>query len=227
MAVGSTLSFERLSRLYYSFAHKLLQFMNRIGTYLKSVTKTTRTILIGLAVIFVSAGVAQATATTIDTSVSTTNLTASGTLGVTGLSTLGGFITTASSTAVAAFNVTGSTTLASTTATTMKVGQTGTGLTKIVSGYCVITTGFAAAINLATTTLTYANCTPSNGTAVIAAGDRVFVQATSSLPYYVNIQAASSTTATGGLINVALVNTSTSTTLASATYAFNFWAFTP
>jgi len=67
--------------------------MNRIKTYLGHVTKTTRTILLGLAVIFVSAGIAQA-ATTISTSILT-----NGTLGVTGVSTFGA---TASTTVSAA-----------------------------------------------------------------------------------------------------------------------------
>src|SRR3990167_4973858 len=55
--------------------------MNRIRTYLGSVTRTTRTILLGLAVVFVSAGIAQA-ATTISTNIET-----AGTLSVTGVST--------------------------------------------------------------------------------------------------------------------------------------------
>ena len=64
--------------------------MNRIKTYLVSMTRTGRTVIIGLAVIFVSAGVAQA-ATTISTSITTAgdiSTTGSGTLTVAGATTL-------------------------------------------------------------------------------------------------------------------------------------------
>lgn len=145
------------------------------------------------------------------------------TLGVTGLSTLtAGFVSQASSTVVGAVTVTGDTTLASTTATGMKVGQVGTRMTRIVSGYCVTGSITIPATN-ASSTQTYADCTPSGGTSIITSGDRVFLQATSSLPYYVVIQAASSTA--GGLVNVGLTNFSTSTSPAAAVYGFNFWAF--
>ncbi|MEK7114135.1 MAG: hypothetical protein AAB850_01130 [Patescibacteria group bacterium] len=63
--------------------------MNSIKKYISSLGRVTRTVILGLAVVFVSAGIAQATSTTIDTSVTTTNVTASGTLGVTGQTTLG------------------------------------------------------------------------------------------------------------------------------------------
>ncbi len=58
--------------------------MNRFRTYLGSITRTTRTLMLALAVVFISAGIAQA-ATTISTNVST-----EGTLSVTGASTLTG-----------------------------------------------------------------------------------------------------------------------------------------
>ncbi len=129
---------------------------------------------------------------------------------------------TTSTTTVTGLTATGNTTLASTTATTMKVGQVGTGMTRIVSGYCVTGSISIPATN-ASSTQAYANCTPSDGASIITSGDRVFLQATSSLPYYVVIQAASSTA--GGLINASLTNFSTSTSPAAAVYAFNFWAF--
>lgn len=250
--------------------------MNWIKTHLNSLGRTTRTGLLALAVVFISAGIAQA-ATTISTNVSTdgtlgvtglsslgqastTMLSANrayfgqtatttidtagnaaivGTLGVTGLSSLSQatstmfsahtayFGQTATSTFDSAGNlavigtlgVTGATTLASTTATGMKVGQVGTRMTRIVSGYCATD---ASALTASTTTML--TCTPSGGTGVIASGDRVFVTATSSLPGRVYLQAASSTSA--GTIQVNAFNTAIDGgTVGSAVYAFNFWAF--
>lgn len=177
-----------------------------------------------------------------------TSGTFSTTLGITGLATfLGGASTTqftlnagdtiknasASTTVVSGtltpdlLNMTGATTLASTTATSFKVGNLGTQMTQIVSGYCVTAASALSASN-ATSTLTNVNCTPytSAGVAVtnLTSGtSRVLVMATSSLPSYVLLQAAS-TTGTN-VINVNLLNTSTSTTVASASYTFNFLAF--
>lgn len=88
--------------------------MNRIGTYLKSITRTTRTVFIGLAVIFVSAGVAQA-ATTISTNIST-----AGTLGVTGLSSLGHASSTMLSANTAYFGATATSTFSAAGALTLK-----------------------------------------------------------------------------------------------------------
>lgn len=121
--------------------------------------------------------------------------------------------------------VTGATSLASTTATTFKVGNSGTQMSQIVSGYCVAA---SVAFSVASTTGVYANCTPytSAGVAVsnLTVGtSRVLVMATSSLPAWIVLQAAS-TTATN-MINVRMVNVSTTTTVASDTYTFNFWAF--
>ena len=253
--------------------------MNRIKSFIVGLGRSTRVLLLALAVMVAGAGIVQA-ATTISTNIST-----AGTLAVTGLSSLGqasstmlsvnsvyfgatatttisstgalsvaGLATflagasttqftllsgdtikntvasttvisgnlTTSTTTVTGLTATGNTTLASTTATTMKVGQVGTGMTRIVSGYCVTGSITIPATN-ASSTQAYADCTPSSGASVITSGDRVFLQATSSLPYYVVIQAASSTVS--GLINVGLTNFSTSTSPAAAIYAFNFWAF--
>src|SRR3989344_2972627 len=126
---------------------------------------------VACAVLFVSL-VARAS-TTINTNISTDGTlaatgaaTLSSTLAVTGASTLtglsthtAGFIAVASSTAVGAFNVSGSTTLASTTSTGLKVGQVGTITSNVIAGYCVATVTFAA-LNSASSTQTYANCTP-------------------------------------------------------------------
>ena len=265
--------------------------MNRIRTYLGSVTRTTRTILLGLAVVFVSAGIAQA-ATTISTNIetagtlsvtgvstftnaSTTNAatiggtlwvggnatttpagaltlngafsgtsgTLSTTLSVTGVSTFTNASTTNSATIAgplwingnatttgagalslqSTLGVIGDTTLASTTATAMKVGQVGTRMTRIVSGYCVTAPTALPASFTASSTPTFAECTPSGGTSILSSTDRVFVQATSSLPSYIILQSASTTA--GNLISTQLLNTSTSTSPATAIYAFNFWAF--
>lgn len=217
--------------------------MNRIQSFLTGLGRGTRVLALALAVVVAGAGITQAS-TTISTDIST-----GGTLAVTGLSTLSGGATTtqitllsgdtiknasASSTAItgtlntatssmSGLTVTSSATLASTTATTMKVGQVGTGLTRIVAGYCVTASISIPATN-GSSTQTYANCTPSGGTSVITSGDRVFVSATSSLPYYIVLQSASST-ASGGLINIGMTNFSTTTSPAAAIYAFNFWAF--
>lgn len=164
----------------------------------------------------------------------------SSTLGVTGLSTFGSasttavsclgsctFGSTATSTIDSAGNasiagtlgVTGATTLASTTATGFKVGQVGTRMTRVVSGYCVTD---SLAINASTTTMF--TCTPSGGTSVIASADRVLVMATSSLPGRVYVQAASSTAA--GTIQVNVFNTGIDAgQVGAAVYALNFWAF--
>ena len=212
-----------------------------------------KTVLIGLAVIFASAGIAQA-ATTIGTDITT-----GGALSVTGLSSVGQasttmlsagtayFGTSATSTfssngslalsSVGTFSVTGAsvlgvttlgvTTAASTTAVSFQVGQLGTHMSQIVAGYCVTdTTSVAVASTYgnftASSTPTYRVCTPVPAV-TLSAGSRVFVQATSSLPFNIFIQSASTTPATGA-ISVELVNTST-TTASTAPYAFNFWAF--
>ena len=188
----------------------------------------------------------SAGALTLVAALSGTSGTFSTTLGVTGVTTLSNSSTTQSATIAgplwingnatttaagalslqSTLDVTGNTTLASTTATTMKVGQVGTGMTRIVAGYCVTgSVSILATAGTASSTQTYANCSPftAAGVAVtLTTADRVFVQATSSLPYYVTLQAASST---ANAINVSLVNTSTSTPVAAAVYAFNFWAF--
>lgn len=184
--------------------------MNSITKYLNSLGRGTRAIIVALAVIFVSAGAAQA-ATTITTDITTANLT-----------------TTAALTVGTTLGVTGDTTLASTTATTFKVGQLGTQLSQIVAGYCVATVTFTA-LNTASSTQTYADCTPYTSAGVAITGlsavtSRVLLQATSSLPFYIILQAASSTSASN--IQVALTNISTSSKPAnSSIYTFNFMAF--
>lgn len=161
--------------------------------------------------------------------VSSASSTVVGTLEVTGLATFtNGFIAVASSTLVGASTHTGASTLSSTTITTLKVGQVGSGTTNVIAGYCVATVTFAA-LNSASSTQTYANCTPytAGGTAITtltAATSRVLVQATSSLPFHVLLQSASTTAS--NIINLSLLNISTSTLPAGGSiYAFNFWSF--
>ena len=195
-------------------------------TFLKSTFRH-----IALSVLSVLGGVALGAtlvgaATTISTNVST-----GGTLGVTGLSTLtAGFVSQASSTVVGAFtttgaaalgstlDVTGATTLASTTATTFKVGQTGTQQTAVVFGYCTI-----ANVSVTASSTGMVSCSSATG---IASGDRIFVQATSSLPDNFVLQAASSTAT--AVIQVDILNIPTTTadsgTDDTGIRSFNFWA---
>jgi len=158
-----------------------------------------------------------------------TNVVTEGTLSVTGLSTLtAGYVSQASSTVVGAFtvtgaatlgstlDVTGATTLASTTATGFKVGQTGTRHTGILSGYCTI----AAGGHTASTTKQF-TCASATG---VTTSDRVFVQATSSMPAMFIVQAATSST---DAIEVAILNTGVGTTTAGGLVgptSLNFWA---
>ena len=136
-----------------------------------------------------------------------TNITTAGTFNADDAATFGSTVT-----------VTGATTLASTTATGFKVGQTGTQHTGLVSGYCTI-----ANVSVTASSTGMVSCSSATG---IASGDRVFVQATSSLPDNFVIQAAS-TTATD-VIQVDILNIPTTTadggTDDTGVHSFNFWA---
>lgn len=77
--MNEVLLLARCARVFYSLELFITYIMNRIKTYLNSFGRTSRTIVIGLAVIFVSAGIAQA-ATTITTDISTGALTLTGAL---------------------------------------------------------------------------------------------------------------------------------------------------
>lgn len=81
--------------------------MNSIKTYLNSLGRGVRTTVLALAVVFVSAGIAQA-ATTIST-----NILTGGTLGVTGLSSLGQASSTMLSANTAYFGATATSTFGS------------------------------------------------------------------------------------------------------------------
>lgn len=119
-----------------------------------------RVAVLALAVIFVSAGIAQATSTTIDTNVSTTNLTASGTLGVTGLSSLGQASTTIfSATGKSYFGGTATSSFSSAGALTLVAALVGTSgsfsTTLAVTGATTLssTLSVAGAATMATTTV--------------------------------------------------------------------------
>lgn len=186
---------------------------------------------IALSVLSVLGGVALGAtlvgaATTISTNVST-----GGTLGVTGLSTLtAGFVSQASSTVVGAFtttgaaalgstlDVTGATTLASTTATALKVGQTGTRHTGIVSGSCTI-----ASISVNASSTGMASCASATG---VVSGDTVFVQALNTIPDNFLVQAASTTADAVIQIDLANIPTTTADSGPDTTGAisFKFWS---
>ena len=95
--------------------------MNSIKTYISTLGRGVRTVILALAVVFVSAGIAQA-ATTISTNVST-----GGTLGVTGLSSLGQASTTIfSATGISYFGGTATSTFSAGGALALIAGLTGT-----------------------------------------------------------------------------------------------------
>ncbi|MBI5457032.1 hypothetical protein HY969_04825 [Candidatus Kaiserbacteria bacterium] len=145
-------------------------------------------------------------ATTISTNIST-----GGTLAVTGASTL-------SSTLAVTGAATLSSTLAVTGASTLTggviVGATANTVTDMSVGYCTIPTTTVTASSTA-----YADCTTS---VTISTSDRVFVQATSSLPANFIIEAASTTAAT--TINLRILNTGMISGVATGVNSFNFWA---
>ena len=139
----------------------------------------------------------------------------------TGAATLGtiavGAATLSSTLAVTgATTLTGAATMASTTATSFKVGQIGTQNSVIVNGYCTL-----AAVDPSAATTTYSNCTLATGLGTIDTTYRVFVQATSSMPSAVLIEAA--TTTAGGLVSVRFFGTNGASTIAEGV-SLNFWA---
>ncbi len=94
--------------------------MNRIKSYLNSLGRTARTVVLALAVVFVSAGIAQA-ASTISTNIST-----AGTLAVTGLSSLGSASSTLFSSNSAYFGTSATSTFSTAGALTLVGALTGT-----------------------------------------------------------------------------------------------------
>jgi hypothetical protein len=87
-------------------------------------------------------------------------------------------------------------------------------ISSIVFGSCNIT----SLSSIASSTVAYFDCTTS---ASVTTSHRVFVQATSSLPSTLIIQAASSTA--NGTINLRIYNASTSASTASGAIGINFF----
>ena len=174
-------------------------------------------------------------ATTISTNITTAGTfnaddaaTLGSTLAVTGSSTvqalnvggealLNSTLNVVGSSTVQALNIGGAGMLSSTTATALKVGQTGTRHTGILSGYCTIAT---PAGHTATTTQQF-TCASATG---VTTSYKVFVQATSSLPSMYVIQSATSST---NAIEVRIFNTGLGTTTAGGLEgptSLNYWA---
>lgn len=220
--------------------------MNRIKMYLSSLGRGTRVLVLSLAVVFGSAAVVQA-ATTIGTNVTTAgsiSTTGSGTMSIAGLATLLGGATTTqitllsgdtiknatasttvisgnlttSTTTITGLVATGNATLASTTIALSKTGQLGTQMTQATFGYCSFTDVTLAA----SSTAGFTECTTVPA-GVLVAGDRVFVQATSSFESQYVITAASTTGVS--TIQLRILNTGLGTadgTLSGT--SVNFWA---
>jgi hypothetical protein len=159
--------------------------------------------------------------TTISTNISTGgNVNATGTLQVTGATTLYDTLTltgTGATTLGGALTVTGNfiaSGLAS--STTLKVGsdQVST-VSGIIFGVCNLTT--------ATITATSTGYTTCSGATGVTSSYTVFVQATSSLPAGLVLDAASST-ATTGTLSLRVNNANTGTDTATGAISINFWA---
>ena len=148
-------------------------------------------------------------------------LTLDSTLDVTGLATLVNATTTRVSISDALWvngNATTTSAGAISTQGSLKVGASGSTLTKMVAGYCTIATLSPAASSTA-----YADCTPDTA-GLIAANDIVMVMATGSLPRNFSIKAASSSAT--DVISVQIYNHSYDSTAATGINSFNFIAVT-
>ena len=132
----------------------------------------------------------------------------------TSITTAGGYTQSGSS----ENTFTGNTTLASTTATGLKVGQTGTRHTGMVSGSCTI-----ASISVNASSTGMASCASATG---VVSGDTVFVQAINTIPDNFLVQAASTTADTVIQIDLANIPTTTADSGPDTTGAisFKFWA---
>jgi len=98
----------------------------------------------------------------------------------------------------------------------IKVGDESdaTTINGMVVGYCTFPT-----VTITASSTGMASCAGATG---VVSGDRIFVQATSSLPDVFVIQAASSTAA--GVIQVDIVNLGFTVTTATGVNSLNFWA---
>lgn len=145
------------------------------------------------------------------------NSTLTGTLGVTGKTTLVYATTTAvslSGSLMVGGHATTTAAGAISTNGSLTVGTSGTALTGMVAGYCTIHDTLTVA-----STTTYMNCVSATG---VVASDKIMVMATGSLPRNFVIKAASSST--DAIINIALVNMGFNDTVQTGENSFNFWA---
>jgi hypothetical protein len=105
---------------------------------------------------------------------------------------------------------------ASTSAIKVGNGASPSTISGLVFGYCTV-----ADIAITASTSAFMDCTGATG---VVSGDKIFIQATSSLPARVYVQSASST-ATAGTIQLQLFNTGIDAgDVATAVESFNFWA---
>lgn len=155
--------------------------MNSIKTYVNSLGRGARTTVIALAVVFVSAGIAQA-ATTIST-----NILTNGTLGATGVSTFGGSASTTISAAgvltapsaiingtlaslgASSFGATATSSFTSAGVLTLQNGETISNATDNVITLTAATTSLSGALRLTGTTAGY-NALATIGTVVTDTG---------------------------------------------------------
>src|SRR3989344_3565818 len=146
-----------------------------------------------------------------------TNITTAGTFNADDAATLDSTLAVTGSSTVQALNIGGAGMLSSTTATALKVGQTGTRHTGILSGYCTLAT---PAGHTATTSQQF-TCASAPGVTTSYKG---FVQATSSRPSMYVIQSATSST---NAIEVRIFNPGLGTTTAGGLEgptSLNYWA---
>ncbi len=147
------------------------------------------------------------------TTASNGNIATAGTLSVTGLSTLG-YASTTGVSMTGNFIVNG---LATTTASSgaiatqgsLTVGPTGRAVNDLVYGYCSI----SDSATIAASSTKYFTCT-TDSTGNLTATHRIFVQATSSLPFSLVVRAASSTAA--NTIQLEISNLAINTNVATA-----------
>ena len=171
-----------------------------------NVKAALKSLLVTVLSLFAVVGVLNA-ATTIGE-----NITTAGTLAVTGASTFTGslgdiILTTASSTGLVKVN-------------SLRVGPNSTEsptVSGMVFGTCNFKTDETLDISLTTASTTYLVCGDATG---VLSGDKVFVQATSSLPVNVFVIAASSTAADTISLRLGIASGTVSTGLISV----NFWA---
>ena len=171
-----------------------------LGTFLGGATTTTLTLLNGEVISNATDGVIQMNGIASSTSITLLN-------GETITNATDGTI------AISATNVTFDGTAST---TNLRVGSdTVSSIAGMIFGYCTIAT-----VTVNATSTAYRDCTGATG---VTDSYRVFVQATSSLPAGLVVEAASST-ATTGTINLRIGNNTAGANTATGIVSFNFWA---